>query len=306
MNTFLNQIIDLASTPVFLFIILLEIWLSNRQGRPAYSKKDTLHNFGISLLAGGVDLVMRGISLAVLSFFWDHSFFLLAHTVVYWIGLLLLVDCMHYWLHRLSHSCRFFWAVHVVHHSSNHFNWSVGFRAGTFESCYRFLFFIPIAVAGFRPIDIFFIYSITEIWALFTHTEMIKRMGWLEKILVTPSHHRVHHGSNTKYLDKNIATVFICWDKLFGTFQEELPAAAYEPIRYGIKTGPEKDNLGNIIGHEWKAIWQDLQKPGLRFDQKWMYLFGPPGWSHDGSRQTSKQLQRRELVSNKANAQQAL
>jgi sterol desaturase/sphingolipid hydroxylase (fatty acid hydroxylase superfamily) len=201
---------------------------------------------------------------------------------------------MHYWLHRISHSCRFFWAVHVNHHSSPHYNISVGFRSAVLEPLYGFLFFVPIAFCGFQPADILFMFAITQIWAVLTHTEKVKKLGWLEHILVTPSHHRVHHASNPRYLDKNMSAVFIIWDKLFGSFQAEMPAEAYQPIRYGLTTPLEKAGFSGVIFHEWKNILHDLKRKDISPKDKWRYVFGPPGWSHDGSRLTSHQLREKE------------
>ncbi len=296
MGTLHQQILVLITTPLYVIIIGAEIILSNVHHTHSYSRRDTVQNFCLSIFAGVVDLVMRGLSFALLAFFFSYGLFTLNHSFVYWMLLLFLVDMTHYWLHRLSHTCRLFWAVHVNHHSSPHFNFSVGFRAGVLEPLYRFAFFIPVALLGFQPADILLMYSITEIWAIFTHTEKIGKLGWLEYIFITPSHHRVHHASNTRYLDRNMGSMFICWDKLFGTFQEELPAHQYEPIRYGLTTPPEKDSLPTIVFHEWAAILKDLQQPGLTWKQKLWYVFGPPGWSHDGSRQTSEQLRSHQPI----------
>ncbi|MBO9561592.1 MAG: sterol desaturase family protein [Niastella sp.] len=290
MGTLQQQLLVLITTPLYVIIIGAEIMLSNIHHTHSYTRRNTFQNFCISILSGAVDVLMRGVSLAIFAFLFNHSFFKLTHTFFYWAALLLLVDMMHYWLHRLSHTCRLFWAVHVNHHSSSLYNFSVGFRAGVLEPLYRFAFFIPIVLLGFQPADLLLIYSITEIWAILTHTEKVRKMGWLEYILITPSHHRVHHASNVKYLDRNMGSVFIFWDKLFGTFQEELSAAEYEPIRYGLTTPLEKETIPTIIFHEWSAIWQDLHRPGLTWKQKWLYVFGPPGWSHDGSRKTSEEL----------------
>jgi sterol desaturase/sphingolipid hydroxylase (fatty acid hydroxylase superfamily) len=292
MGTLQQQLLVLITTPLYAIIIGIEILVSNIHHTGSYSLRETIHNFSLSIFSGLVDLVMRGISFAILTIFFIGSPFSLEHSFIYWLALLLLVDMMHYWLHRLSHTCRLLWAVHVNHHSSSHFNFSVGFRAGVLEPLYRYLFFIPIALAGFQPIDILLIYSITEIWAILTHTEKIKKLGWLEYILVTPSHHRVHHASNVKYLDRNMGSAFIIWDKLFGTFQEELPTDQYEAIRYGLTKPPEKETIPAIIFHEWGAIWQDVRRPGLTWKQKLHYVFGPPGWSHDGSRLTSDELRK--------------
>lgn len=294
MGTLHQQLLVLITTPLYAFIIGAEIILSNVHHTHSYNRRDTIQNFCLSIFSGAVDIIMRGFSFALLTFFFNYSFLTLNHSFFYWLVLLLLVDMMHYWLHRLSHTCRLFWAVHVNHHSSERFNFTVGFRAGVLEPLYRFVFFIPIALLGFQPVDILLVYSCTEIWAILTHTEKIRKLGWLEYILVTPSHHRVHHASNVKYLDMNMGSLFIFWDKLFGTFQEELPAAQYEPIRYGLTAPPEKDSLPVIIFHEWGAIRKDLQLPGITWKQRLLYVLGPPGWSHDGSKLTSEALRRKE------------
>lgn len=119
-------------------------------------------------------------------------------------------------------------------------------------------------------------------------------MGWLEYVLVTPSHHRVHHGSNAKYLDKNLGMFLIIWDKLFGTFQQELSAEKYQQIKYGLTKPLEKETPVTLVLHEWKSISNDLKKDGLSIKEKLKYIFGPPGWSHDGSRYTTKQIQQQE------------
>lgn len=292
MGILYEQLLLLITTPLYVLIIGAEIILSNVHHTRSYHLRETIHNFCLSIFSGGMDVVMRGISLAMLTLFFSYGFFTLTHSFFYWVALLLLVDGMHYWLHRLGHGCRLFWAVHVNHHSSVYFNFTVGFRAGVLEPLYRFAFFIPIALLGFQPADILLVYSIGEIWAILTHTEKVRKLGWLEYVFVTPSHHRVHHASNVKYLDRNMGTVFILWDKLFGTFQEELPATQYETIRYGLTTPPAKETIPAIIFHEWGAIWKDVRRPGITWKQKLQYVFGPPGWSHDGSRKTSGELRR--------------
>jgi len=126
------------------------------------------------------------------------------------------------------------------------------------------------------------------------HTELIHKMGWLEYILVTPSHHRVHHASNPKYLDKNMGMFLIVWDKLFGTFQPELSATNYQPVKYGLTKNLENPNALSIIFHEWIQIAKDVFQPSISFKQRMNYLFGPPGYSHDGSRLTSEQIRAKE------------
>jgi sterol desaturase/sphingolipid hydroxylase (fatty acid hydroxylase superfamily) len=144
-------------------------------------------------------------------------------------------------------------------------NFTVGFRSSVFQPIYRFIYFIPLALMGFSPIDIAFIYSATQIWGIFVHTELINKMGWLEYIFVTPSHHRVHHASNIKYLDKNMGMFLIIWDKLFGTFQPELTSKEYEPLQYGLTKNIENPTPTNVILGEWIQIFKDIKENKLTF-----------------------------------------
>ncbi|MDE3235770.1 MAG: sterol desaturase family protein [Bacteroidota bacterium] len=295
MDSIREQWLIFISTPFYTFIILLEILLSHFFHKKVYTLKDTLTNVYLMLLNGGIDLLVRFfVYFFILHFFFTHSIFHWAHNWVYWIILIVFEDFMYYWLHRFDHEIRFFWAAHVTHHSSQTMNFTVGFRSSVFQPLYRFIYFIPIAWAGFAPLDIAFIYSATQIWGIIVHTEYIKKMGWLEYILVTPSHHRVHHASNPKYLDKNMGMFLIVWDKLFGTFQEELDEKTYEPIKYGLTKNLEQPNAVSIIFHEWKAIIQDVLRKDLTTKQRLGYLFKAPGWSHDGSRLTSEQMRKIE------------
>lgn len=290
-----EQLLILISTPIYLIVIGLEIILSHFQKQRAYTVKDTITNIFLMIANGAIDLMFRVVYVWVLMYFWQHRVISWQVGIAYWVILLLSEDFMYYWLHRADHFCRFFWAVHVTHHSSSHFNFTVGFRSSVFEPLYRFVFFIPIAWLGFSPIDIAFMYSATQIWGILVHTEKIGRLGWLEHIFVTPSHHKVHHASNPKYLDKNLGMFLILWDKMFGTFQAE--DDHYEPIRFGLTKELEDQSMVNTIFHEWKAIWQDVHQPDLNWNEKAGYLFKPPGWSHDGSRQTSEELRRLEAES---------
>lgn len=294
MEAIREQWLILISTPVYLSIILLELLLSHLQHRKTYTAKDTAANIYLMLLNAALDLGFRVVYLAILSFFYLHAWISIQSVLLYWVILVVFEDFMYYWLHRFDHEIRLFWAVHVTHHSSRKMNFTVGFRSSVFQPLYRFIYFIPIAFCGFRPIDIVFVYSATQIWGIFVHTEYIRKMGWLEYFLVTPSHHRVHHGSNPKYLDKNMGMFLIIWDKLFGTFQPELPAGTYQPIQYGLTKNLENPNPLSIIFHEWKQIWLDTTQKGVGLKTRFHYLFGPPGWSHDGSRQTSKQMLEKE------------
>jgi hypothetical protein len=162
-----------------------------------------------------------------------------------------------------------------------------------------FIVFIPIAFLGFKPIDIFLAFSFMQIWGLLVHTTLINKMGWLEYVMVTPSHHRVHHASNIKYLDRNMGMCLIIWDKLFGTFQEELSPDSYEAIRYGLTKPLEKKDPFTIIFHEWRSIHRYVGKEGITWKQRLSYLFKAPGWSHDKSKLTSDEMREAEAAANK-------
>ena len=288
------------SIPFYAVLIGLELWLSNKTGRKAYTWRDTLSNVYLTSLNMGLDVVLRGLVFAILSFFFLNAWpvFKDINPWLYWFLLFIFEDFAFYWLHRIDHESRFFWAVHVTHHSSQHFNLSTGFRSSVFQPLYRFIYFIPLAALGFAPLDILLMYSITQIYGIIVHTEQVDKLGWLEYILVTPSHHRVHHASNVLYLDKNMGMALIIWDKLFGTFQAEMPE---EPVRYGLHKDLTEAERGpvNLVFHEWRNILQDVKREDLNWSQRWRYVFAAPGWSHDGSRQTARELRAEWQQANK-------
>ena len=265
--------------------------VSNWQQSKRYTVKGVLQNIYLSLLNGGLDLLLRWLFyISVLTFCYKHQFFTISNVYLYWGLLFLLEDFAIYVEHRVDHYCRLFWAVHITHHSSEEFNLTTGFRSSVFQPVYRFVYFIPIALMGFHPLDIVFMYSITQTYGILVHTQYIKKMPrWFESIFVSPSHHRVHHASNTLYLDKNMGMCLIIWDRMFGTYQEEL---AEEPVRYGLAKNVEQPyHPTDVVLHEWKAIKKDLRK-NISFKDKMKYLFMPPGWSHDGSTQTAVEMRR--------------
>ncbi len=294
MESLREQWLILISTPIYFIIIGIEILLTHLQERENYTWKNVGTNLYLMLLNTGIDVAFRIVYFAILHFFYQHSLITLQEGIIYWLALLIAEDFIYYWLHRFDHQVRLFWAVHVTHHSSETMNFTVGFRSSVFQPLYRFIYFIPLAWLGFSPLNIVFMYSATQIWGIFVHTELVNKMGWLEYILVTPSHHRVHHASNPKYLDKNLGMFLIIWDKIFGTFQKELPAGEYQKIKYGLTTNINNPNAINLVFHEWKNISTDISRKDISFRKKLLYLFGPPGWSHDGSRLTSDQMREKE------------
>ncbi|MDI3321731.1 sterol desaturase family protein [Pinibacter soli] len=291
---FREQLLLLISTPLYIFIIGLEIVLSNLRKQETYTVKDTFQNVYMMLLNGGIDLIFRAVYVGVLVWCYTHRIVEIHQVVAYWLILVLFEDFMYYWLHRMDHTLRFLWAVHVTHHSSQKYNFTTGFRSSVFEPLYRFIFFLPLAFCGFKPLDIVFIYSATQIWGIMVHTEKVGKLGLLEYILVTPSHHKVHHASNPKYLDKNMGMLLIFWDKLFGTFQQELSVEEYQPIRFGLTSPLEKQSPLYLVFHEWVSIWKDATQKDISLKARMGYLFGAPGWSHDGSRHTSEDMRKEE------------
>ena len=289
---FKETAVILFSTPIYLVLIGAEIIFSAYFNQQKYSVRGTVENFYLMLLNMGLDILMRGLTLFVLNYFFEQKFFEIENAVFYWTALLLLEDFVFYWLHYFDHYVRFFWAAHVTHHSSEEFNLTVGFRSSVFQPLYRFMYFIPIAWLGFDPLDIMLMYSITQIYGIIIHTQYVGKLGWLEYILATPSNHRVHHGSNVKYLDRNMGMIFIIWDRIFGTYQKE-----EEDVVYGLTTNLPDHKPSTVVLHEWQSLWTDV-KNAPNWRAKLGYIFGPPGWSHDGSRKTSEQL-RKELAQKK-------
>jgi sterol desaturase/sphingolipid hydroxylase (fatty acid hydroxylase superfamily) len=281
------------ATPLYAVIILLEIIASFIFEKHYYKAADTLTNTYLTLINFGLDLLMRACGIFVLGYFYQFHFFKIENPYIYWISLLLLEDFMFYWEHRIDHYCRLFWAVHVTHHSSDYYNITTGFRSSAFQPLYRFIYFIPLALAGFEYWDIMFMYAVTQIYGILIHTNFVGKLGFLEYFLATPSHHRVHHASNVMYLDKNMGMVLIIWDKLFGTFQVE--DNSKEPIKFGLVSKMEHPyRPDEVIFSEWQKILKDLKRP-VSFWIKLKYVFMPPGWSHDGSTKTSHELRQEYL-----------
>ena len=288
METTREQLLLLITTPVYVIVIGLEMLLSSIHLKKYYTAKGVLYNVYLSALNFSLDLLMLGTCIFILTFFSQYSFVTIQNLWIYWLTLLVAEDFLYYILHYVDHNCRLFWAVHVTHHSSSEYNLTVGFRSSVFQPLYRLFYFIPLAFFGFSPIDIMFMYSATQIYGILIHTQFVGRLGFLEWFMATPSHHRVHHGKNPIYLDKNMGMVLIVWDKLFGTFQKEEDNIK---IEYGLTKPLKKENAVTIVFHEWMEMVNDLRKP-VRLNIKLKYIFGKPGWSHDGSRKTSAQLRK--------------
>jgi sterol desaturase/sphingolipid hydroxylase (fatty acid hydroxylase superfamily) len=276
------------ATPVFIVTVIAEIVFA-RLGKvdARYEAKDT----GVSLLMGLgstiAGVLVGGVTVAASLWVYQHRLFDIPMTALWaWAAIFLLEDLTYYWFHRISHERRIWWAAHVNHHSSQHYNLSTALRqtwtggiAGTWA------LWLPLSLLGFPPAMVAIEKGISLVYQYWIHTETIRRLpAWFEAAFNTPSHHRVHHARNPRYLDRNYAGILIVWDRLFGTFQAELDE---EPCRYGLVKNLATFNLLRVAFHEWAAIAQDLAR-APRHALGW--LFGPPGWSPDGSRQTSAEI----------------
>ncbi len=261
----------ILAIPFYLITMGIENFVLWRQ-KHAYAVADTAAS-----LSGGVgSLVVR--------FFWNVLFIWLL-TLCYnagpkwfsmtplwltWLVLVLADDFAFYWMHRLSHEIRFLWATHVVHHSSERYHLATALRQSWTAPLIETPFWLPIAFVGFHPHMILLQMSINLIYQYWVHTETIRSLGLLEYILNTPSHHRVHHGSNPQYIDRNYGGIFIFWDRIFGTFTPE-----GEKVRYGLTKNLTTTNWVVIQFHEFAAILRDVAR-ATTLREKLRQLFGNP------------------------------
>jgi len=280
------------AAPLFVVCVALEwafvhrkVWNGRYEVRDAFSSM----TMGVGNLA--TDLLFGFISLGILLLAWRFRLFDLGHSLPVIILALIAQDFVYYWKHRIAHRVRWFWSAHVVHHSSEHYNLTTALRQpwnNHFTG--HILLSIPLVLLGFHPLLIAFVASLNLLYQFWIHTEAIDKMpNWFEAVLNTPSHHRVHHGTNPQYLDMNYAGILIVWDKLFGTF---VPEQEDVVIAYGVVKPIETFNPAKIAFSEWGNVFKDAAVKDLSLRQRLGYIFGPPGYSHDGSRQTSEDIKR--------------
>lgn len=210
------------AVPLFLLLIGIEYWVSKRLGRQLFNFNSSIANMNVGVAERLIDMFTAG----SFFFFYDYlqknyGLFEIRPSLLVWIALLLATDFVWYWYHRMGHKINLFWGFHVVHHTSEEFNYTAGTRITIFQAVVRTAFWSVLPLIGFPAPMITTMLIVHGLYPFFTHTQVIGKLGILEYILVTPSHHRVHHASNEAYLDKNFGDMFIIWDKLFGTFAEE-------------------------------------------------------------------------------------
>jgi sterol desaturase/sphingolipid hydroxylase (fatty acid hydroxylase superfamily) len=281
--------VDFA-VPLFVALIIAEMLWARKRAPESYEPKDTLNSLLLGFGSTVAGLIFGGAMFAVAVWGYHYRLTTIPWTWWAWIACFILDDLAYYVFHRSAHRVRWFWASHVNHHSSQHYNLSTALRqTWTGFFAISFVFRMPLLFVGFHPAMLLFCGGINLIYQFWIHTEVIGRLPrWFEAVMNTPSHHRVHHAVNPRYLDRNYAGVFIIWDKMFGTFTPEVDD---ELIRYGIIKQLGSFNLLWTVFHEWVGILRDLAHAPL--SAKLGYLFGPPGWSHDGSRDTSDMIRKR-------------
>ncbi|MDQ6761079.1 MAG: sterol desaturase family protein [Bacteroidota bacterium] len=259
------------AAPAMFFFVLAEWYLSRKQNRPLYDAKDSVGSIAV------------GVGNVIINFFLKITFFYLIifiynkvpwrFSLSWWtiIPCYLIFDFCSYWSHRISHQQRFWWATHVVHHSSENYNLTVSFRLSWVQNM-KIIFFLPVAFIGFHPIIFFVASQVAVLFQFWVHTEYIRRLHPLfEYVFATPSNHRVHHGSQDKYINKNYGATFIFWDRIFSTYQKE-----EEQALYGITTNvTNKANPLMLNFHEYIDIWHDI-KSTKSFKRKMFFLFGDP------------------------------
>jgi sterol desaturase/sphingolipid hydroxylase (fatty acid hydroxylase superfamily) len=265
------------TVPVFLALIVLEMAIARRRGLALYEKRDTLADLVMGMGNVMISVVWKGVALALAFVIYEYRLFDLPVDAP-WVWLLLLVaeDFCYYWFHRVHHECRAGWAAHVNHHSSRHYNLAVALRQSWTTPMTGMVFWLPLPLLGFHPLMILTQQAVSLIYQFWIHTQMIGRLGPLEYAMNTPSHHRVHHGINQQYIDRNYGGIFIVWDRLFGTF-----AAEDEAVRYGITHQLATFNPIRIAFHEWVAMLGDIRR-AANLKQRLGYLLRHPGWAPRG------------------------
>jgi alkylglycerol monooxygenase len=270
----LNPIV--LSIPIFFILMGIELVVERITNKKLYRLPDAIANLSCGITSQLSGLFLKVFAIGVYQLL-HENFNLVAwdKTWLYWMALFLLADLAYYWAHRMSHEINLFWGGHVVHHQSEEYNLSVALRQSSLQVIWTFAFSLPLAFIGFETLDFALMSAFITLYQFWIHTETINKMGWFELVFNTPSHHRVHHGRDPKYIDKNHAGTLIIWDKMFGTFQKE-----EERPTYGI-TKPI---------NSWNAVWANFShyaemgkdlKQIPTWSDKIKYLFKKPGWLPD-------------------------
>ena len=259
------------AAPIMISLVILEYWLRYWKFKKKDDKKEmfaaTLVGLGNVLSSG----LTKGLVFALVIVVYGITPFKIPHTWWSYIVCIIVLDFCRYWAHRIAHEQRFWWATHVIHHSSETYNWAVSFRLSWVQQL-KVIFFLPVAFIGIDPIVFFICHQIEVLYQFWIHTELIHKLPRpIEYIFTTPSHHRVHHATNKKYIDKNYGSTFIVWDRMFGTFQPE-----EEKANYGILKPVKSYNPVYLVFHEFIDMTKDISKQPKK---AFKILFGHPNQS---------------------------
>jgi sterol desaturase/sphingolipid hydroxylase (fatty acid hydroxylase superfamily) len=259
--------------PIVLAMIFVEILISNWQQKNYYKTQDTLCTIG--LLAGNIIVAfsIKGLILALHFYLYQYKIFELSGMLplwLFWILTFVVIDLVFYIYHRMSHRIRFLWAIHLSHHSSEEMNFAVSFRQAWFGPISKIPFFMVLPLLGFDPTIIAAAGVISTLWGIVGHTQIIGKLGVLEWIFNTPSHHRVHHGSNEQYIDKNYGNLLIIWDRMFGTFEPEK-----EKVKFGLVNNVNTFNPTKITFMAWSSMIEDINNK-QSLGEVLRIIFGPP------------------------------
>ena len=271
-NLSINEVYAIGA-PIVLLIIFFEVIFSSFTNKNLYKKEDTLCTVG--LFTGNILLlfILKGATLALHFYLYQFKLFNISEILpiwALWILTFVMIDFVFYFYHRISHRVNFLWAIHMSHHSSEEMNFAVSFRQAWFGPVSKIPFFMTLPLLGFDPTIIAVAGVISTLWGIVGHTQIIGNLGPLEWIFNTPSHHRVHHGANPQYIDKNYGNLFIIWDRIFGTFEPE-----DEPVKFGLVRNVNTFNPTKITFMGWIEIFNNI-KGSKNFNEALYYFFGPP------------------------------
>jgi sterol desaturase/sphingolipid hydroxylase (fatty acid hydroxylase superfamily) len=259
--------------PIVLAMIFFEILISNFQNQNFYKRSDTLCTIGLLLGNIIVAFAIKGTVLAFHIYLYQFRAFDFVNQIpiwALWIITFISIDLVFYIYHRMSHRIRFLWAIHLSHHSSEEMNFAVSFRQAWFGPISKIPFFMVLPLLGFDPTIVAVAGVISTLWGIVGHTQVIGKLGPLEWIFNTPSHHRVHHGSNKQYIDKNYGNLLIIWDRMFGTFEPE-----EEEVKFGLVNNVNTFNPVKVTFMAWMSMIKDLKQKNSFFEAI-KVIFGPP------------------------------
>jgi len=264
------------AAPFFGLFILAELAWDYRRGTGYYRLNDALNSLSMGILSTASKLVVYGFGTALLLWYGEKYglWQVPLDSPLAWILAFIGYDLLYYWYHRICHERQLFWASHVAHHQSEEYNLTTALRQTSMSFIYSWIFFIPSFVVGVPGEMYFTVASLNLLYQFWVHTRHLPKLGWLEWIFITPSNHRVHHARNPRYVDKNYGGVFIVWDRLFGSFQEEL---ALEPVEFGISKPLASWNPVRANLHIFQKMLQECRRTAQLRDKFYIWI-SPTGW----------------------------